>query len=398
MRQVNFIQKYGLLQFNSPFAYNFSDYDLYFDFIAGINSSKSGFQVYQPGFPSPITRFSPASSYLIVKKPGLNVSMILPDLDKPPFIVFTGKYNIFTYPYNTPVDLSKYSDYLNSVLLVNQPGTGFISYQPNFESPFSTFEPGSSYMVVLNGDFVLMNPDSTPTPTPTSSNTPAPTTSPTPTPSVTGTSNPTPTPTFPLPTPTVTPSPNIPSPTPTLTPSATPTNTPTPSYTPSITPSATVTQSRSVTSSITPSVTNTRTPTRTPFSTPNNTPSPTPSKPITTAYALDLGCNSPFYGCKWPFSVISKTTIKNPFNSSAYVRILGSVDDDMWISANSYKRWVRSGGFNPPGPTADAACNAGNFNVTFSVAASETVGLTAFDVLGLCASISYTAYIALYPL
>jgi hypothetical protein len=181
VRTVNFTQKYSLFEFNGAFPYPFSDYDTYLDYVAGINANKSGFQVYQPGYPSPITNFQPASGYIVIKKQGLSFSMSLPDVVKPDILKFKRRYNIFTYPYSMPLDFSKYNDYLESVLITNPTGTGFISYSPGYPSPFTRFEPGSSYLVVAYGDFDMENPEPTPTPTSTPEPTPATTQTNTPT-------------------------------------------------------------------------------------------------------------------------------------------------------------------------------------------------------------------------
>jgi len=323
VRTVNFTQKYSLFEFSGTLPYNFSDYDLYIDYIAGVNSNKSGFQVYQPGYPSPITSFQPASGYIVIKKAGLSFSMVLPDITGPDVLKFKRRYNIFTYPYSVPLDFSNYSDYLETVLIVNPTGTGFISYSPGYSSPFTAFEPGSSYLVVAYGDFDMENPGPSPTPTgtpeptpnttptvtPTSTLlvTPTPTLTPTPqttpattpvatnpvTPSVTSSPGATPAATSPqTPTPTGTPiqtaSPtptgtSQPTPTPTATVGSTPTQTPSQTRTPAATPQATPSVTPSVTSSpgATPAATSPQTPT--PTGTPIQTSTPTPTRtPVST--------------------------------------------------------------------------------------------------------------------
>jgi len=304
VRTVNFTQKYSLLHFNGAIPYSFSDYDLYVDFIAGINSSNSGFLVYQPGFAGPTTAFQPTTGYLVVKTAGLNFSMNLPDIVVPDTIRFKRRYNIFTFPYSAPISFDRYADYIEAVLIPNANGTGFVTYQSGYASPFTTFVPGSTYLVVAYGGFDIENPDPSPTPT----GTPLPTPGATPTPTATYTPTPTRTPTqtasqTPTGTPGLTPtttSTTTQSPTPSVTigatPSTTPTQTQTPTRTPlqTSTPTPTVTQTpsqtktptptvtptpsvtrpntaREVTATPTPSVTNTKTPTQTPTCTPSAT-------------------------------------------------------------------------------------------------------------------------------
>ena len=305
MRTVNFTQKYSLLHFNGAIPYSFSDYDLYVDFIAGINSSNSGFLVYQPGFAGPTTAFQPTTGYLVVKAAGLNFSMNLPDVVVPDTIRFKRRYNIFTFPYSAPISFDRYADYIEAVLIPNANGTGFVTYQSGFASPFTTFVPGSTYLVVAYGSFDIENPDPSPTPT----GTPLPTPGATPTPTTTNTPTPTKTPTqtasqTPTGTPGLTPTTTTTttqSPTPSVTIGATPTTTPTQTQTPTrtplqtSTPTPTVTQTPSqtktptptvtptpsvtrppaaITATPTPSVTNTKTPTQTPTCTPSATQPP----------------------------------------------------------------------------------------------------------------------------
>ena len=307
MRTVNFTQKYSLLQFNGLFSYPFSDYDTYVDFIAGINSSNSGFSVYQPGFASPITTFQPTTGYLIVKTAGLNFSLSLPDVVVPDTIKLKRRYNIITFPYSVPMSFDRYRDYIEAVLIPNPSGTGFLTSQPGFPSPFTTFVPGSTYLVVAYGNFDIENPDPSPTPTgtppPTPGNTPTSTATNTPTPTRTPTQTASQTPTgTPGSTPTATPT-TTQTPTPSVTigatPSTTPTQTQTPTRTPvqTSTPTPTITQTptqtktptstvaptpsvtrpntdRTVTATPTPSITNTKTPTQTPTLTPSATQPP----------------------------------------------------------------------------------------------------------------------------
>ena len=280
MRTVNFTQKYSLFEFNGAFPYNFSDYDLYIDYIAGVNSNKSGFLVYQPGYPSPITAFQPASGYIVIKTPGLTFSMVLPDVVKPDVLKFKRRYNIFTYPYSVPLDFSNYSDYLETVLITNPGGTGFISYSPGYASPFTAFEPGSSYLVVAYGDFDMVNPE----PTPTSTSTPEPTPNTTPTVTPTSTLIVTPTPTL-TPTPQTTPA-TTPAATNPVTPSVTPSVTSSPGASPVATSTQTPTPTRTPVQTSTPTPTRTpvitTTPTTTPTKTPLSSPTPTTTTPLTT--------------------------------------------------------------------------------------------------------------------
>ena len=285
MRTVNFTQKYSLFEFSGAFPYPFSDYDIYLDYVAGVNSNKSGFNVYQPGYPSPITNFQPASGYIVIKTPGLTFSMVLPDVVKPDVLKFKRRYNIFTYPYSIPLDFSKYGDYIESVLITNANGTGFISYAPGYSAPFTRFEPGSSYLLVAYGDFDMENPE--PSPTPTGTPEPTPNQTPTQTPTTTSQATPTPTPT-PGTTPAATPqatSTATPPVTPSMTgsPGATPQNTPTRTPTPTGTPvqTSTPTQTRTPTSTGTPVQTFTPTQTRTPTPTTTTTLTMTPTPSVT---------------------------------------------------------------------------------------------------------------------
>jgi len=299
MRVVNFTQRYSLLSFNNTFPYPLNDYNTYVDFIAGINISKTGFQVYEPGYPSPISQFQPLTGYIIVKKPGLNFSMVLPTVNVPPVTKITKKYNILTFPYSTPVNFDIYKEYIESILIPSNNGTGFISYSPDFASPFTTFVPGSTYLIVATGNFDIENPVVTPTSTSTPNPTPSLTPSFTPTITPTNTCTSTPLETITA-TPTITPTPSVTvGITPTVTPTFTPTNTTTPSNTPSFTPTPTqaiiiletptptststttltFTPTQSVTG--TPSVTMTKSPTKTPVITPAPTSSPTPTPSVT---------------------------------------------------------------------------------------------------------------------
>ena len=314
MRTVNFTQKYSLFQFNGAFPYNFSDYDTYLDYIAGVNLNKSGFNVYQPGYPSPITTFQPASGYIVIKTPGLNFSMVLPDVAKPDVLKFKKRYNIFTYPYKIPLDFSKYGDYIESVLITNANGTGFVSYAPGYSAPFTSFQPNSSYLLVAYGDFDMENPEPSPTPTQTPEPTPAVTQTNTPTSTSRATPTPTPTPgetpaATPRATSTATPSvtPSITG-SPGVTPPNTPTSTPTPTQTPvpTTTPTQTITPTNTATSAPTNTPTQTRTPTptttttltmtptpsvtmtKTPTMTPSNTPTRTPANTPTTTTTLTM--------------------------------------------------------------------------------------------------------------
>lgn len=203
MRQVNFSQRYSLLEFNNTSPYLFSDYEQYLDFVAGINSQKTGFLVYQPGYSSPITAFQPLSGYIVLKKAGVNFSMDLPDLSKPDSIKLSRRYNIFTYPYDTPTDFTQYGDNIESVLITNPLGTGFITAQTGYSLPFTQFFPNSTYLVVVGSAVNIFNPNPGPVPTPSPTSTAAltPTPSTTPTQTSTPTASPTRTPT---PTPTIT--------------------------------------------------------------------------------------------------------------------------------------------------------------------------------------------------
>lgn len=278
MRTVQFFGRYTLFQFTNSFPYDISPFDPYLDYVAVVNAAKSGFITYQSGEPSPFTTFNTNSGYIVVTRPSTPFSISIGDIPKPDFLQFNKKYNVFEYPFNVETNLNDYSDYIEAVLITNNSRTGFTTiYQPGFSGPSSILKPGSAYLLIAFGDFVIPNPEVSPTPTgtpePTPSNTPPPT--PTPTPDATTTPTPTPdsSPT-PTPQPTITATPSItPSPTPTVgtTPGPTPTLTPTKTGTPVPTPTVTKTN--------TPSVT--RTPSNTPTNAPTNTPTCTPTNTIT---------------------------------------------------------------------------------------------------------------------
>jgi len=217
VRQVNFNQRYSLLEFNNTSPYLFSDYEQCLDFVAGINNQKTGFLVYEPGYSSPITSFQPSSGYIVLKRTGPNFSMSLPDLSKPDLIRFTRRYNIFTYPYDTPMDFTQFGESIESVIITNPLGSGFITAQTGYGLPFTQFFPNSTYLVVVGSAFNIFNPNPEPSPTPAPTLTPTPTITPTNTltPSITPTQTPSCTPSV-SPTPTTTATPTV-TPTPTIT-------------------------------------------------------------------------------------------------------------------------------------------------------------------------------------
>lgn len=202
----------------------------------------------------------------------------------------------------------------------------------------------------------------------------------------------------------------------TPTPSITPTHTVTPTITPTVTP--TVTPTITVTPSITPTKADRCGRVNPNFSEVdiNNCnpstynyilttfpsipgvlcygcePKPPLPDPYVITFNYDLGCIFPLRNCQWPYYHLVTTTITNPYNTTAYVRIIGSVDDDAWISCASYNRWVRSLGTTPPGPGANGSCTAGGFDVTFSVLPNEVVYISGYDIRGSCSSLSFTAY------
>lgn len=346
MRTVSIFGRYTLFQFTNNFSYQIEPFDSYIDFVAVVNNNKSGFLTYESGVPSPFSTFSPNSGYLVVSKPSTPFSISMEDLPKPDFLQLGRKYNIFQYPYNVPTNLNDYSDYIESVLITNNSRTGFITiYQPGFSGPSSFLQPGSAYLLVAFGDFVIPNPEVSPTPTstpgntPTSTptntltptpnatttptNTPNPTSSRTPDPTITATPTytPTPTPTVgttPGPTPTVTSTQTgTPAPTPTITRTQTPTNTRTPSNTPTNAPTSTPTNTPSNTSTQTNTPTLTRTPTQT--RTPSNTPTNTPTASITPSQTSTQG--NEIFPIIFPNNRVLQITNPDPFPDNLVVQI-----------------------------------------------------------------------------
>jgi hypothetical protein len=283
MRTVQIFGRYTLFQFTNNFSYEIAAFDNYLDYVAVVNNNKSGFLTYQSREPSPFSTFSSNSGYLIVSKPSTPFSISMENLPKPDFLKMGRKYNIFQYPYNIKTDLTNYKDYIESVLITNDNRSGFITiYQPGFTSPSTFLQPGSAYLLVAFGDFIIPNPEESPTPTGTPGSTPTctPTVTLTPTPQSTLT---------PTRTPQSTPT-HTPDPTASQTPSNTPTKTPPPGATPQSTPTLTPTPTKSP--APTPTTTNTRTPTQT--TTPSNTPTSAPTiTPTQTPTSTPTSTNTP---------------------------------------------------------------------------------------------------------
>ena len=129
--------------------------------------------------------------------------------------------NIITFRTDiAPVPISQYNAFINAVYRTNPleyPRVIYQAYRPgSSNSYYTTFEPGSSYLIQAKGNFTVNS--IVPSPTPTKTPTPTPTKTPTQTPTITPSESPQITPS---PTRTLTPSPTL-----------TYTRTPTPSPTP----------------------------------------------------------------------------------------------------------------------------------------------------------------------
>ena len=117
--------------------------------------------------------------------------------------------NIVTFRTDiAPVPISQYNTFINAVYRTNPleyPRNTYQSYRPGFaNSYYTTFEPGSSYLIQAKSNFTVNS--IVPSPTPTQTPTPTPTKTPTCTPTCTPTASPQITPS---PTRTLTPSPTL---------------------------------------------------------------------------------------------------------------------------------------------------------------------------------------------
>jgi len=96
------------------------------------------------------------------------------------------------------------------------------------------------------------------------------------------------------------------------------------------------------------------------------------------------GCIYPFNGCQLPYNFIASRVFVNPFNRTSTVTIAGSVDDDAFLEYSGGSFWLANPGSSPP------RCGAGDINYTITVRGKEQFRITAWDIYGLCGSVSLT--------
>jgi len=231
MFQHNITALRTLFTFQGTLNLPFSTYNSVLNFIYSPRTdTRRTYLVYKPGVQLPgstFNRFIPGTGYEIICVSNFTITVPSPEYQLPFNVtVYSGTngnigQNIITFRKDVaPVPISLYDSFINVVFRIRTsdvPTQYYQNYRPRLNNmAFTTFEPGSSYIVQAKSNFTINS--IFPTPTPTTSPTPSPTKTPTCTPTQTPTESPQITPS---PTRTLTPTPTLtytrtPSPTPTV--------------------------------------------------------------------------------------------------------------------------------------------------------------------------------------